>query len=141
VCHLVWLGCGPVVTLWTLAWGIWQSGSVFQALAGLLVARTPWQALGLLGMVYSVFIWGVYVLPTLLRPAAPGHSKRQRQGMGPAPWQHAGLWAVVFGPLLYHFARTDVLTWPLNGLVMAALVGACYEMVWNTADGGQQQHP
>jgi hypothetical protein len=131
--HLFCLLCGPLVILGTLAGAVGQGERVSSALQSLFVAHTPWQALRTLWLIYSAFIWGVYVLPPWIKIAAQVHRKSLRRMPGQARWKHAALWGLVFGPLVSQYDRATVLPWPLSGMVIAGLVWAFYEMVWKDA--------
>jgi hypothetical protein len=134
VLHLVCLVGGPLVLLSSLAWAMSQDEQTTSMLHALLTVHTPWQALRKLWVVYGALIWGVYLIPQGLKVTAysPG-KKAARKPAAHGRWQHAVLWGIIFGPLLYQYDKAAVLPPAFSVVVIAGLLVAFYEMVWRDA--------
>lgn len=140
--HLLCLVGGPLATLTYLVWLIcYDDRPLLSMLATLLVASSPWHAVLLLGMVYSVFIWGVYVLPKVLLRSDAALRRPRRRPVGHRRLRHAFLWGLTFGPLFQQYVREGVLPWPLNGIVLIGLIGAFCVIVRHEGPSSARRAP
>jgi hypothetical protein len=133
VLHLVCLLGGPLVLLGSLDWAMSQDEPATGMWHSLLAVHTPWQALRKLWVVYSALIWGVYLLPQALKATAYSPGRKTVPKPEHKCWQHAALWGMIFGPLLYQYNQAAILPLACSIVVVAGLLVAFYDMVWRDA--------
>jgi len=93
--------------------------------------QLPWDGKGWsLIVIYSAFVWFVYILPGWQESRAQTHVKLPRGRIQRAVWMHAAIWGGVFGPVAMLAGWYTGLSWQMGILFSIVLLWGFYAEVW-----------
>lgn len=115
-----------------LAAVVWTVAGWFGLLPGTQVGmQLPWDGKGWsLIVIYSAFVWLVYILPGWPESLAQSQIKLEKFQVQRAVWKHAAVWGGVFGPMAFLAGWYTELSWQMGLLVCTVLAWGFYEEVW-----------
>jgi hypothetical protein len=93
--------------------------------------QLPWDGKGWsLVVIYSAFVWFVYILPGWQESRAQSHVKLSQGRVQRTVLMHAAIWCGVFGPVAMLAGWYTGLSWQMGAVFSIALVWGFYEEVW-----------